>query len=642
MKKTTLLAVCTIMLAACSRVDIYMEDSDRQTVSEIRVTINDFTANANTRTQENGYQTSFTGNEQIGVFVINTSGNVILSNNIPYKYDVSTSTWTPVNVGDKVYAYGSGVTYYAYYPYSSAMNDKKSVAEIIAAFTPSENQSTYNNYTASDLMTGTGTLSSNNLNFTFTHAMSLIEIEITASSNVSFTSNPVFYNMSPWEMTSNKIYRYIVKPGVATEVEFEYGPTDNRCGYQKSLSSADVIAGKYTKIKVAFDNMSMELNTGNYTGSLGTPSKVIIDGNNYSLTPVSGSNNKYIINGGRRITASIASLDIYIKDNLVNTEQLLLSATPGNITVNESTKTITVPLSAGGMEGAGTSEANPYQVTTPVQLRGVQVGQSNINNTGSGSNYYSQMNDIDISTYTADWQPIKSGLLYDGKGFKIKNLNSTHGGIFSFNGGTIQNTHLESGTITVTSGGVGGIAGSNHSQKMYNCSNGANITSTASNVGGITGLGDWSQIMHCKNTGAISGGGHTGGISPYSYGTTIKYCYNTGTITGTGGNIGGICGVLGDRSGIVEYCYNTGTVNGTGSGNIVGHLGWVGSNICRYSFGVATPLIGQISNSATNNTALFNASTSSWPVYSSGTGDGWTSDHWKSFNNGEYPKLLWE
>lgn len=642
MKEITLLTVCTIMLAACGDTDIYTKDGNRYTVSEVKVNVSGFTGNADTRTAKSGYQTSFTGDEQIGVFALKTSGSVLLHDNIPYKYNAMTGSWQPVNATDKVYVYGSGVTYYAYYPYSSGMNSKKSVAEITSAFTPSENQSTQTDYTASDLMTGEGTLTGSALNFSFTHAMSLIEIEITANSNTDFTPNPVFYNMQPWEMTTDNLYRYIVKPGVATEVEFEYGPADNRCGYRKTLTPTDVIPGNCTKIKATFENISMELNTGSYIGDLGTPTKVKIDGKDYSLTPVAGSNNRYIISGRRATTSPNTSFDLYIHDNLVNTEQLLLSATLSNLTVDASAKTITVPLSAGGMEGGGSSESNPYLVTTPVQLRGVEVGQTNTTGTGSGRNYYRQMNDIDISTYTSDWKPIKSGALYDGKGYKIKKLNSTRGGIFSFNGGTIQNTHLESGTITGTSE-VGGIAGSNHSQKIYNCSNGADITGTGNNIGGITGLGDWSQIMHCKNTGAISGTRHTGGISPYSYGTTIKYCYNTGTITGgTEGNIGGICGVLGDRSGIIEYCYNTGTVTGTISGNLVGHLGWVGKNICQYSFGIATPLIGQISNSATNNTTVFNAATNSWPIYIEGTGDGWTSDHWKSFNNGEYPKLFWE
>lgn len=644
MKRTTLLAVCTLLFAACSRMDMYVEDSDRQPVSEIKVNIKDFTAYAGTRTQETGYQTSFTGEEQIGVFAI--LGNSVLHNNIPYKYNASSGSWALVNGSDKIYAYGGGVTYYAYYPYSSAMNGKKSVAEIAAAFTPSVDQSTYANYTASDLMTGAGALSGNSLTFDFAHAMSLIEIEIEEKTNVAIpTPNPVFYNMTPWKMTDGK-YRYIVRPGTATEVAFEYGPADNRCSYLKTLLPADVTAGNYKKIKATFDNINMVLNTGSYTGSLGTLSKVIIDGREYSLAQVPGKNNEYTINRGRTFTTPVTSFEIYINDNLANSEHLLLSATPRNVVANASAKTITVSLSAGGMEGVGTSEADPYLVTTAVQLRGVQVGQIATTSTGNGNFYYRQMNDIDISTYTADWQPIKSGRVYDGNGHKVKNLNSTRGGIFSYNGGTIQNTHLESGTITVITDYVGGIVGSNHSQKMYNCSNGAHITSTEGHVGGITGLGDWSEIFHCKNTGTIktTSSDPVGGISPYSYGTTIKYCYNTGVITGGTGSTGGVCGVLGSHinDAIVEYCYNTGTVSGgTNCGNIIGHLGFLGTNICRYSYGTAEPLMGKVENSSTNNTALFNADTS-WPVYDSGTGDGWTSEHWKPFAKGEYPKLFWE
>lgn len=646
MKRTTLLAVCTIMFAACSRMDMYVEDSGRQPVSEIKVNIKDFTAYAGTRTQETGYQTSFTGEEQIGVFAI--LGNSVLHNNIPYKYNASSGSWALVNGSDKIYAYGNdGVTYYAYYPYSSAMNGKKSVAEIAAAFTPPEDQGSYEKYTSADLMTGAGTLSGSSLTFAFAHAMSLIEIEIEEKTDVAIaTPNPVFYNMTPWKMTDGK-YRYIVRPGTATEVAFEYGPADNRCSYLKTLLPADVTAGNYKKIKATFDNINMVLNTGSYTGSLGTLSKVIIDGREYSLTQVPGKNNEYTINRGRTFTTPVTSFEIYINDNQVNTEHLLLSATPSKVQVDASAKTITVSLSAGGMEGAGNSATDPYLVTTAVQLRG--VGLLGVGNNDAETEYYEQKNDIDLSMYT-DWNPVKSGKLYDGKHYKINNLVSTKGGVFSYNGGTIQNVHLASGTITVENGTVGGITNWSVNAKIYNCSNAATIKTNFGNSGGIAGdIQGSSLVSHCKNTGPITAisrndnTGNCGGIVGESHAHTnclLEYCYNTGNINGLFRN-GGIINLSYTP---IKYCYSIGDVSESARHS----WGYIASEFSGNlpitdCWSAKKPFASTRNDEISGVCTLFNAvGTNSWPVYDSGTGDGWTSEHWKPFSKGEYPKLFWE
>ena len=133
---------------------------------------------------------------------------------------------------------------------------------------------------------------------------------------------------------------------------------------------------------------------------------------------------------------------------------MLVSANAANVSVDASASTMTLPLSAGGMEGAGTSAADPYRVTTPPQLRG--VGVEGTENNSAETEYYEQTADLDLTMY-ANWKPVKSGKLYDGKHKKVSNLTSTQGGIFSNNGGTIQNLHLESGIITIDNKTIGGI-----------------------------------------------------------------------------------------------------------------------------------------------------------------------------------------
>lgn len=640
-EKIILLTTLVFLFMACSP---EIEDTSEKTIASLQVTLNGFSGRADTRTQETGYQTSFTGNERIGVFALKNSGNTILENNIPYKRSVG--TWQPVNTNNQIHVYGSGITYYAYYPYSSSMDGKKSIAEIISAFTPPEDQSDHDKYTSADLMTGTGTLGSGStLAFSFAHAMSLIEIKIdeTSNSDAPYDPAPVFNGMKPWKMPDG-VYRYLIRPGVDTEVAFDYGPADNRYAYQKSLAAADVTAGKYTRITAPFKNWYVELNTGNYAAILGSVSKVAIDGNDYTVTAVSGSNNRYILDGVRKMPEITTSFDVYIADNLAkedSKEQLLVSATIANITTDATALTMTLPLSAGGMEGAGTSEADPYRVTTPPQLRG--VGVEGTDNENAETKYYKQTVDLDLMMY-ADWKPVKSGKLYEGNGYTVSNLNSTQGGIFSNNGGTIQNVHLASGVINNNSNHAGGIV--NYSKlngsKVANCSNAANVTAGNSgekSAGGIVGNIYWggtATITDCKNTGSITGN-LAGGIlgDAVNGGNQVQYCYNEGAITGIGSNnaSGGIAG----RSWCgINFCYNIGVVAGNAPGAI---QGVAASDIrTRNCWADSTPFQG----SGNIECTLFDDANNKWPAYSTESSNGWGSAHWKSYSQGKYPKLLWE
>ncbi|MBV3637503.1 fimbrillin family protein [Bacteroides cellulosilyticus] len=660
-EKTILLTTFVSLFMACSP---ELEDTSEKTIASLQATLDGFRGGADTRTQESGYQTSFTGNEQIGVFALKNSGDVILENNVPYKY--SAGAWQPVNTNNQIHVYGTGITYYAYYPYSSSMNDKKSVAEIISAFTLPEDQSDYDKYTSADLMTGTGTLGSGStLAFSFVHAMSLIEIKIneTSNSDAPYDPAPVFYGMAPWKMPDG-IYRYLVRPGADAEVAFDYGPADNRYAYQKSLAAADIKAGNYTRIAAPFKNFSMELSTGSYVATtLGPVSKVIINGNEYAATAVGGSNNKYILNGLRKIPEPLASFDVYITDNQAKAEskeQLLVSATTTGLTVDATALTVALPLSAGGMEGAGT-EADPYQVTTSPQLRG--VGMEGTENNSAETEYYVQTHDIDLNMY-ADWKPVKSGLLYDGKGFKISNLKSTRGGIFSYSGGTIQNVHLASGEITVSGKTFGGIVNISDRSgcKILKCSNAATIVSTnGGDVGGIVGSGGHSIIEYCKNSGNITVDVYGGGIAGITWGnqidpgnagmdTEIRYCYNIGTIVKsnarrTDGDCGGILSRL-VRTLVMEYCYNAGQIIDDGSNNKVGSLtGELDNSYSKNNYGISvasSKLHYSTNNGFSSNDTFFDTASNQWPVYSTDPSNGWGSAHWKSYSQGEYPKLLWE
>ncbi len=641
-------------LASCST-DELPDNNDKEktpvgSITSLQISVSDFKGKVNTRTSESGYQTSFTGDDQIGVFALYTSTNTVVDDNIPYKYDSSNNTWQPVNtgMGSNIYVYGSGVTYYAYYPYSSAMNGKKSIAEIVSAFTPAKDQSTYAGYTSADLMTGTGILNGNTLTIGLTHAMTLVEVSISETTNhTPYNGEPTFYGTKPWK-TPSGLYRYLVVPNVEATVAFEHGPTENRYSFYEKITAANVNAGQYISVTAPFDNSCVMLNTGAYIGNMGTLSKVVINGTSYPVTPET-NNNSYMLYGMKQPVSPITSLDIYIYDNLASpTEQLLLSVTPAKITVNATSKTITIPLSAGGMEGAGTSAADPYLVTTPPQLRGVDAEGANDNS--AETEYYEQKADLDLSAYD-NWKPVKSGALYDGKGYKVNNLVSTQGGIFSYNGGTIQNVHLVSGNINSTNGNIGGIVNvcdrSSINQTIQNCSNAANITAGGW-TGGIVGNGSYSTIEHCKNSGNISSTVSVGGIFGHIWGDAhVRYCYNEGLIkvigSGNDNPVGGIGGQIYSSAYGIEYSYNKGDVQNdvTGeAGSILGRKS-TGDGSNNYVIQIFNNKIYDTNNNS-NTEILFDNTSNIWPAYTADSSNGWGSSHWKSYNQGEYPQLLWE
>ena len=312
------------------------------------------------------------------------------------------------------------------------------------------------------------------------------------------------------------------------------------------------------------------------------------------------------------------------------------------------------------MEGAGT-EADPYQVTTSPQLRG--VGMEGTENNSAETEYYVQTHDIDLNMY-ADWKPVKSGLLYDGKGFKISNLKSTRGGIFSYSGGTIQNVHLASGEITVSGKTFGGIVNISDRSgcKILKCSNAATIVSTnGGDVGGIVGSGGHSIIEYCKNSGNITVDVYGGGIAGITWGnqidpgnagmdTEIRYCYNIGTIVKsnarrTDGDCGGILSRL-VRTLVMEYCYNAGQIIDDGSNNRIGSImGELDNSYSKNNYGISvasSKLHYSTNNGFSSNDTFFDTASNQWPVYSTDPSNGWGSAHWKSYSQGEYPKLLWE
>lgn len=262
-----LFLLCTSVLCGCANDDEQILSTDGSTLT-VHATADGFASadGVNTRASENDYTTTFTEGDQIGVFAVKDGQVITDCNNVPLTYNGT--GWE----GNAVYYY-TGAEYFAYYPYDVNMNDKTSVDDIVKDFTPQSNQSSYANYTKSDLMTAdvvSPSPSDKTLRFSFAHKMSLIEISlpvqkyITPDPDKYEYSSPVIgatfsiasngngqQSITPYNMGGG-VYRYIVSAEVSHTVggEFQTGGGKTIEYNKKGLSLS---AGNYKRLNVSYD-----------------------------------------------------------------------------------------------------------------------------------------------------------------------------------------------------------------------------------------------------------------------------------------------------------------------------------------------------------------------------------------------------
>jgi hypothetical protein len=238
--KTLITSAAVCLFSACDT-DDFSEAYFGEPVT-ISITADGFISGTpDTRASESGYTTSFVDGDKIGILVI-TADNNIVENNFPYRYNGT--AWVP-DGANTIHRYAPGTTYLAYYPYSSTMNGKKTTAEILTVFTPTLDQSTYAGYTASDLMTGTGTVSSTNLNITLKHALALIEVRLNATSPTQPAFSIGGNEVKPYPFATS-VYRYLAKPGETT-VRGTYTSSGKAIQYSQTFT---IEGGKYTRLTV--------------------------------------------------------------------------------------------------------------------------------------------------------------------------------------------------------------------------------------------------------------------------------------------------------------------------------------------------------------------------------------------------------
>jgi hypothetical protein len=242
-QQATLLIACITaqaFLAACTR-----EDNPATTPGDelqINVTI---AAHASiepgSRATDAAYVTSFADDDQIGVIAV--QGGAVVLDNIPYAY--GSGAWTPATAG-KAYIPPGTVDWLVYYPYSVTMNGKKTVQEILDAFTPTADQGDQAKYTSSDLMTWSGAISGNALTATLAHALALVEINLPAGASDA-TLDAGDGTVLPWNI-SGTTWRCLLKPAANATLDGAYTRVNGISTWQQANVTLE--AGKYTTLNV--------------------------------------------------------------------------------------------------------------------------------------------------------------------------------------------------------------------------------------------------------------------------------------------------------------------------------------------------------------------------------------------------------
>lgn len=177
-----------LMLAACTS-DALDELPPAGTDPDARpltITVSDggMYATGQTRTQERGYSTVFTEGDCIGLYVVK-DGTLEVKN---LCLTLQGGKWT-LPAGASQLLYSPDKSYHAYYPYQndSDMNGKISPGDkdffklLVKAWSVKDNQRTYAQYTASDLMTARGVYNNHTLSFAMEHRMSLFILQVPAT-----------------------------------------------------------------------------------------------------------------------------------------------------------------------------------------------------------------------------------------------------------------------------------------------------------------------------------------------------------------------------------------------------------------------------------------------------------------------------
>lgn len=213
MKRFHLYTVSAAMLflSACSSDNDDMPGGDVPSATlRIEVSAGDFTnvGGTATRATDSGNTTTFENNDRIGIIALDKNGNV-LSDNIPYKYNISDGTWSFDGSSEEKtsLSYNNrAVTYLAYFPYSPAVDGVNSIAALKAEFPPQLDQRTIAAYRASDLLVWSNTTTGSplkKLEIGFKHAYASLLLSPTIKCTINGTEETYATSVSDVSFSIN-------------------------------------------------------------------------------------------------------------------------------------------------------------------------------------------------------------------------------------------------------------------------------------------------------------------------------------------------------------------------------------------------------------------------------------------------------
>lgn len=177
-----------LMLAACTSdaLDELPPAGTDPDAHPLTITVSDggMYATGQTRAQERGYSTVFTEGDCIGLYVVK-DGTLEVKN---LSLTLQGGKWT-LPAGASQLLYSPDKSYHAYYPYRKdgdlngkvLPGDEDFFKSVVKLWFVNRDQSTYAQYTASDLMTARGVYNNHTLSFAMEHRMSLLILQVPAT-----------------------------------------------------------------------------------------------------------------------------------------------------------------------------------------------------------------------------------------------------------------------------------------------------------------------------------------------------------------------------------------------------------------------------------------------------------------------------
>lgn len=279
-----------LMLAACTS-DALDELPPAGTDPDARpltITVSDggMYATGQTRAQERGYSTVFTEGDRIGLYVVK-DGTLEVKN---LCLTLQGGKWT-LPAGASQLFYSPDKSYHAYYPYQDDRDlngrvlpvDEDFFKSVVYDWPVKINQSTYAQYTASDLMTARGVYSNHTLSFAMEHRMSLLILQVPAT-KYTYTEKidgqeifksyyrytAVLSENSYWQENpcTARLLVNTKTPAVFKPGPYEYYYNGNRETFNFDYSQLNLQPGKYTVHKVGDNEAGKEefrsLKAGDY------------------------------------------------------------------------------------------------------------------------------------------------------------------------------------------------------------------------------------------------------------------------------------------------------------------------------------------------------------------------------------------